>query len=273
MTSGVSLSSDQIARLTAFARALADAAKAETVARFRSGAAADNKAGPGDFDPVTEADRAAERAMRALIAETFPSHGIEGEEGEPVQGSEPYLWTLDPIDGTRAYIAGLPLWTTLIALSFEGTPIIGIIDQPVLGERYLGAPGAAALETAAGSAALKVRPCARLTDAVISTTDPFIFAPAEYAAFEQVRRAARLARYGCDAYAYAQVAAGHIDIVIEAGLQTHDVRALRPVVEGAGGVFTDWRGRPGPDKGQVVAAGDPRARDEALVALKRSAAP
>lgn len=266
---------EDVRALLAFAEQLAEAARRQTVPRFRATLAVDNKleaqAGGRAFDPVTEADRAAETAIRALIDERYPSHGVHGEEHGLKAADGPYEWTLDPIDGTRAYISGLPLWTTLIALSYEGRPLIGVIDQPYLGERYIGGPDGAIFRCGTIHRPLKVRPCPRLGEATITTTDPFLFDGAETGGFEQVRRTARLARYGCDAYAYAMVAAGMIDIVIESGLKPYDVRALVPVLEGAGGMLTNWRGEPAYDGGQVIAAGDARAHADALVALKRAA--
>jgi histidinol phosphatase-like enzyme (inositol monophosphatase family) len=269
-------SADDLAAFEAFAARLCEAARRETLPRFRQPIVVDDKAGDEalgdrDFDPVTDADRAAETAMRALIAEAYPDHGVSGEEHETTQGESAYAWRLDPIDGTRGFISGLPLWTTLIALTLEGRPILGVIDQPYFGERFIGCDGRAWFEHGAIRRPLSVRACAELTEATVSTTDPGLFDGAETAAFDQVRRAARLARYGCDAYAYAMLAAGSIDLVIESGLKPHDVAALIPVVEGAGGILTDWRGSPQPESGQVIAAGDPRAHAEALVALKRSA--
>jgi histidinol phosphatase-like enzyme (inositol monophosphatase family) len=269
-------SDDQIAELLDFAERLCAAAQRETLPRFRGDVPVDNKlaaagGGPRAFDPVTEADRAAETAISAMIDAAYPDHGVQGEEHGVKAAKSPYEWTLDPIDGTRAFISGLPLWTTLIALSYEGRPLIGIIDQPYLGERYVGWPGGAAFRRGSVRRPLKVRPCPRLSEATISTTDPHLFDGAEAGGFEQVRRASRLARYGCDAYAYAQVAAGHMDLAIESGLKPWDVRALVPVVEGAGGLVTDWRGETAWDGGQVIAAGDARAHADALVALKRAA--
>jgi histidinol phosphatase-like enzyme (inositol monophosphatase family) len=178
---------------------------------------------------------------------------------------------IDPIDGTRAFISGLPLWTTLIALRYRGAPVVGVIAQPYLGEVFVGGPTGSRLIDASGERALRVRPCPRLTDAVISTTDPGLFDGAELGAFSQVRAAARLTRYGCDAYAYAMLALGRMDLVIEAGLKPWDWEALVPVVAGAGGAVTNWRGQAPDGSGQVVASGDRACLDEALVALKRSA--
>jgi histidinol phosphatase-like enzyme (inositol monophosphatase family) len=271
-------SSDEIAALEAFADELCTAARRQTLPRFQAALVVHDKSGADNsasraFDPVTDADREAEGALRRLIDKRYPDHGVLGEEHGEKPARGPYQWTLDPVDGTRAFISGIPLWTTLIALSFEGRPILGVIDQPYLDERYIGTPGGAVFRQGSIRRPLTVRPCARLGDATISTTDPFLFSGAETGGFEQVRRAARLARYGCDAYAYAQTAAGHIDIVVESGLKPRDARALAPVVEGAGGLFTDWRGEREASwgGGQVIAAGDARAHGDALIALRRAA--
>ena len=258
--------------LDAFLVELNAAAAGAILPLFRGEHGLSNKLTAG-FDPVTEADKGAERAIRALIAARYPDHGVIGEEyGEDRPDAE-FVWVLDPVDGTRAFIAGLPLWTTLIGLRVQGAPVLGSIGQPYLGELYIGHPGGSRLVTANGERPLQVRPCPRLTDAVIATTDPeSCFNGAELGAWTQVRAAARLARLGCDAYAYAMVAAGTMDMVIEAGLKSWDIEAAIPVIAGAGGVTTDWRGAPvGQQGGQVVIAGDRACLDEALVALKRSA--
>lgn len=240
---------------------------------FRGDHGLDNKYATG-FDPVTEADRGAERAIRAAIAERYPDHGVIGEEyGEDRPDAE-FVWVLDPVDGTRAFIAGLPLWCVLIGLRFQGRPVLGSIGQPFLGETYIGHAGGSRLMTRHGAATpLHVRPCPKLTDALIATTDPEgCFTGAELGAWRQVRSAARVARLGCDAYAYAMVAAGTLDLVVEAGLQSWDIEAAIPVIEGAGGLVTDWRGAPvGQHGGQVAIAGDRACLEEALVALKRAA--
>jgi myo-inositol-1(or 4)-monophosphatase len=260
-------------RLAAFAETLADAARAAILPHFRTDPGVENKAHRG-FDPVTEADRGAERAMRALIEAAFPDHGIEGEEYGLKPGTSGYAWVLDPVDGTRAFIAGLPLWGTLIGLTFEGRPILGVLDQAYLGERFIGYHGGPATLTdrTGQTRPLRVRPLERLTDAVLATTDPAIFTPAEAGGFEHIRATARLTRYGCDCYAYGMLALGAIDMVIEAGLKPHDIVALIAIIEAAGGVVTDWRGGPAWQGGQVIAAGDPRPHAEALVSLRRSAA-
>ena len=271
------LPADRLTTYEAFAVDLARAAAASILPLFRSDLEVADKAGAGrGFDPVTAADRGAEAAMRQAVAARFPDHGCIGEEhGEDRPGAE-FVWVLDPVDGTRAFVAGLPLWTTLIALRWRGAPVVGAIGQGYLDEVYVGTRLGSRLLQGGTATALKVRPCPRLTDAVIATTDPYLFGGAERGAWDQVRAAARLVRYGCDGYAFARLAAGTLDLVAEAGLRSWDVEAAMPLIEGAGGTLTDWRGGPiGPDLhargGQVVAAGDPACLDEALVALRRAA--
>jgi histidinol phosphatase-like enzyme (inositol monophosphatase family) len=257
--------------LEALIIALARAAGEAALPYFRGEYAQEDKSGGvGRFDPVTEADRNAEAAVRKLLAEHRPHDGIIGEEyGTWSEGAD-LVWVIDPIDGTRAFISGLPLWCTLIALRVEGRPLLGVISQPYLGEIFFGGPHGSRLIRGEEERPLKVRPCPLLTDAVISTTDPKLFDGAEAAAFEQVRAAARLARYGCDAYAYAMVAMGRMDLVLETSLKPWDWEPLVPVVEGAGGIVTNWRGGKPDYTGQIAAAGDRACLDEALVALKRA---
>jgi histidinol phosphatase-like enzyme (inositol monophosphatase family) len=222
---------------------------------------------------VTAADRGAEAAIRALISARFPGHGVIGEEyGEDRPDAE-FVWILDPVDGTRAFVAGLPLWTHLIGLRFRGEPLLGLIGQPYLDEIYIGSPSGSRLHVRGQTLPLKVRPCPQLTDATIASTDPHAyFNGAELGAWSQVRAAARLVRLGGDAYIFALLAAGRIDLVIESGLKLWDIDPIVPVIENAGGLVTDWRGdRLGRSGGQVVAAGDRSCLDEALVALRRSA--
>jgi histidinol phosphatase-like enzyme (inositol monophosphatase family) len=241
---------------------------------FRGAHAMENKAEHGAYDPVTLADKGAEAEIRRLIARRYPEHGVIGEEmGEDRPDAE-FVWVLDPVDGTRAFVAGLPVWTTLIALRLEGRPVLGSIGQPFIGEVYLGRPGAARLVTAAHEIPLKVRTGLPLAHAIIATTDAeACFRGAEADAWRRLRRAARLARFGCDAYAYAMVALGAIDLVVESGLKSWDVEAAVPVIEGAGGLVTDWRGAPiGRHGGQMAMAGDRALLDEALALLKDAAA-
>jgi histidinol phosphatase-like enzyme (inositol monophosphatase family) len=231
-----------------------------------------DKGPDGFFDPVTEADKGAEAAIRKLVSARFPEHGFIGEEYGEERADAEFVWVLDPIDGTRAFIAGLPVWTTLIGLRFQGQPVLGSIGQPFLDEIFLGSTAGSRLLSRGQSRPLKVRPCPLLTNAIIATTDPAIFDGAERGAWRQVRSAAKLARLGCDAYAYAMVALGTLDMVIEASLKPWDIEAAIPVIAGAGGLVTNWRGEPvGPEAGQVAIAGDPACLEEALVALRRSA--
>jgi myo-inositol-1(or 4)-monophosphatase len=248
----------------------ADAARAAILPHFRVGTAVDNKAAMG-FDPVTVADRAAELAIRALIEDRYPDHGVIGEEFEDRPAQSPWTWVIDPIDGTRAFITGLPTWGVLIGLCHEGKPILGALDQPYLKERFIGFPGGAVFSGPDGERPLRVRACTVLTEATLSTTDDGLFTPPEKGAFDQVRAAAKLTRLGLDCYAYGMLAMGGIDLVIESGLKPVDILPLVPIIEGAGGVVSDWRGGPVRGGGQVVAAASPAIRDEAMVALRRSA--
>lgn len=259
--------------LDAFLVELNRAAAGAILPLFRGNHGLDNKLSDG-FDPVTEADKGAERAIRALISRHYPEHGVIGEEyGEDRPDAE-FVWVLDPVDGTRAFIAGLPLWCTLIGLRHEGLPVLGSIGQSYLGELYIGDRGGSRLISRGSAKPLRVRPCASLANAIIATTDPeYCFTDMERDAWRQVRAASRLARLGCDAYAYAMVAAGTLDLVVEAGLKSWDIEAAIPVIAGAGGITTDWQGNPvGKLGGQIVIAGDRACLDAALVALRPSAA-
>ena len=255
----------------AFAVELAREAARVTLPFFRSDIGHEDKGGARGFDPVTEADKQAEAAIRQLIAARYPDHGVIGEEHGEDRPDAEHVWVLDPIDGTRAFIAGLPLWTTLIALRTAGKPVVGVIAQPYLDEIFLGGPSGAQLLRGAGETPLAVRTCEKLTDAVISTTDPDIFTGSEMGAWTQVRAAARLARLGCDAYAYAMLAAGRIDLVAETSLKPWDWSALVPVIEAAGGKVVNWRGAAPDDGGQILAVGDDRLIDQALITLRRAA--
>ena len=277
----MTLSADRLAALDAFIIDLNQASARAILPLFRADHGLEDKGAgknlPRDshaaFDPVTEADRGAETAIRALISERFPEHGVIGEEyGEDRPNAE-FVWVLDPIDGTRAFISGLPLWTTLIGLRHQGRPVLGSIGQPYMDELFIGHAGGSRLMSRGHSRPIKVRECANLTDAVIATTDAdACFDGAERGAWLQVRAAAKLARLGCDAYAYAMVALGTMDMVIEAGLKSWDIEAAIPLIEGAGGIVTNWRGEPvGQNGGQMVISGDRRPLEEALVSLRRSA--
>jgi myo-inositol-1(or 4)-monophosphatase len=247
---------------------LADVASAEILPFFRTRMDVDNKA-DGHFDPVTAADRAAEEAMRALIAAEFPDHGILGEEFAPTALEAEHVWVLDPIDGTRAFIAGLPVWGTLIGLTRAGRAIAGMMVQPFTGERFHGDGRSAHYRGPGGERQLRSRPCATLSEATLFTTSPRIFQPAEQATYDSIESRVRLARYGVDCYAYAMVAAGNVDIVIESGLKAVDIVALIPVIEGAGGIVTNWTGGSALDGGRVLACGDRRLHEAALDILSR----
>lgn len=257
----------EIGALERFALAMARAARAVTLPAMAEGGPAEDKGAGGAYDPVTEADRAAERAMRAMIEARFPDHGIAGEEYGERPGAGRRRWVLDPIDGTRAFVCGLPSWTTLVALEEDGAPLIGLIDAPALGELYLGGPRGARLVRAGSERALAASSCVALAEARLSTTDPFLFEGAEAEAFARVRGAARLARYGLDGYAYARLAAGSLDLIVESGLKPCDVAALVPVVRAAGGVIGDWEGGDDLAPGRIVAAATPALHAEAVAML------
>jgi myo-inositol-1(or 4)-monophosphatase len=235
---------------------------------FRGHLPADNKLGKGGFDPVTEADRAAEMVIRRMIRQTFPAHGVVGEEFGADQPDAEYVWVVDPIDGTRAFISGLPVWGTLIGLMRGGRPAFGMMHQPFTRERFFGDGEQSTYRGPDGERRLITRACAELTDATVMTTSPRIFEAADRKAYDRVESVARMARYGCDCYAYCMLAAGHVDLVIEAGLQPYDIVALIPIIEGAGGVITTWEGEPASKGGRIVAAGDARVHAAALNLLQ-----
>ena len=234
---------------------------------FRTALGVENKSLSGRFDPVTAADRAAEAAMRALINQTFPEHGITGEEFAAERPEAEYVWVLDPIDGTKSFICGMPAWGTLIALTRGGEPIYGMMHQPFTREHFAGDCSAANYRGPAGGRALRARACAGLEDAVLLTTSPLLMNDADRRSFARVEQAVRLSRYGGDCYAYCVLAAGHIDLVIETELKPHDVLALIPIIEGAGGIITTWEnGRPY-SGGRIIAAGDRRTHAAAMALL------
>jgi histidinol phosphatase-like enzyme (inositol monophosphatase family) len=253
--------------LWALADRLADVARAAILPHFRQpGLTADTKGAAG-FDPVTAADRAAEDAMRAILDAERPGDAILGEERGARAGTSGLTWVLDPIDGTRGFLSGTPTWGVLIAVSDAEGPFLGVIDQPYIGERFRGGLGRAEVQGPQGRAPLATRPPRALDHAILFTTFPEVGTPAEGAAFARVARAARLVRYGADCYAYALVAAGQVDLVIEAGLQPYDVAAPIAVIEAAGGLVTDWQGRPAHHGGQVIAAANPQVHAAALALL------
>jgi histidinol-phosphatase len=234
---------------------------------FRSALGVENKSRSGGFDPVTAADRAAEAAMRALIKRTFPEHGVIGEELGADRPDAEYVWVLDPIDGTKSFICGLPAWGTLIALTRGGVPIYGMMHQPFTREHFSGDGRGARYRGPAGDRTLQVRPCAELSNAIMLTTSPLLMNEADRQAFRRVEREVRLSRYGGDCYAYCVLAAGHVDLLIETELKPHDVLALIPIIEGAGGIMTTWdNGRPH-NGGRIIAAGDKRVHAQAMALL------
>lgn len=253
-----------------FAARLADASGAVLRQYFRKSYQIDTKA---DQSPVTIADREAETALRALIEAEYPAHGITGEEHGSVRAEAEYVWYLDPIDGTKSFIAGVPLFGTLIGLAHlrDGvrTPILGVIDQPINAERWIGADGFGA---SFNGAAITTRDCATLETATLYTTSMEYFTkPGQVAAFERVQAAVNQTGFGTDCYAYGLVASGFVDLVIENGLDDHDYCALAPVVNNAGGVFTDWSGKAKVIDGEdtILAAGDARVHAEALALIKQ----
>ena len=253
----------ELDRALAFAAELADAAGRAIRPYFRQALRVDDKP---DLSPVTAADRAAERAMRGLIERRFPEHGIVGEEFGRMREDAEFVWVLDPIDGTKSFISGVPLFGTLIALTQSGRPVLGVIDQPISRERWVGATGR---PTTLNDAAIRCRTCAGLSTATLFATTPDMFLGPDAVAFARVSGAVKLTRFGADCYAYGLVAAGFIDLVIEASLKPHDFCAMLPIIEGAGGIATDWRGaRLGlASDGRVVIAGDQRAHQAALALL------
>lgn len=249
---------------SSFVEDLAAASGRAILPFFRTALTTVDKSRGGAFDPVTEADKAAEVAMRRLIERTFPAHGILGEEFGVERGDAEFLWVLDPIDGTRAFMSGLPLWGTLIGLQRSGRAVYGMMHQPFIGEHFSGDGGSASYRGPHGSRRLHTRRCPSLAAATLSTTSPKLFDEAGALAYARVEEEVRLARYGYDCYAYCMLAAGHIDLVIEAGLKPYDIVALIPIIEGAGGVVTDWSGGRAEGGGSIVASGDPRLHEIAL---------
>ena len=235
---------------------------------FRTALSIEDKGRPGSFDPVTAADHAAETAMRTLIRRTFPDHGIIGEEYGGERPEAEYVWVLDPIDGTKSFISGMPAWGTLIALLRSGEPVFGIMNQPFIRERFSGDGRRASYRGPAGERELRVRACSDLAQAVLFTTSPLLMNAGDRATFGRVEQAVRLSRYGGDCYAYCMLAAGHVDLVIETELKPYDVLPLMPIILGAGGIITTWEGGPPNAGGRIVAAGDKRVHAAALAALK-----
>ena len=258
-----------------FARFVEDLATASGEAIlpfFRTQLGAEDKNFGGVFDPVTEADRAAENIMRRMIEETFPEHGIIGEEFGNKHADTDYVWVLDPIDGTKSFISGMPVWGTLIGLQHGGKPCYGMMHQPFTRERFSG-DGQSAVWRGLDRLGrpcerqLRTRACEDLAQATLMTTHPALLTPGTRAAYTRVEEQVRLSRYGGDCYGYCMVAAGHVDLVIESGLKPYDIVALVPIVEGAGGIVTDWTGGSPAKGGAIIAAGDKRTHEQALKIL------
>ena len=252
--------------LSAFIDQLADTASDSIMPYFRATMDIENKKS-GAFDPVTAADRDAEAAMRRMIGAKYPDHGIVGEEYGAEREDADFVWVLDPIDGTRAFITGLPVWGTLIGLLHMGRPILGMMVQPFTGERYGGDGSRAWYHGPGGARSITTRRCGDLGEAALFTTSPYLFSDEEARAYRRVEQLVRMARYGCDCYAYCMVGSGHADLVIEAGLQNYDVVALIPIIEGAGGRLTSWSGGTAARGGRILASGDPRLHETVLERL------
>lgn len=255
--------------LSSVAHALADAARPIALQYFRkTDQGLENKLDQG-FDPVTLADKTIEREMRCILAKRRPDDGIMGEEYDDITGTTGLTWVLDPIDGTRAFISGTPTWGVLIGLDAGQGPILGIVDQPFTGERFAGGFGTANWARDGKSQDIVVRQCPALSDAVLFTTFPEVGTAFEGAAFMRVSEQCKLTRYGTDCYAYALLAAGHVDLVIEAGLNAYDIQGPMAVVQNAGGIVTNWQGGPAHMGGQVIAAGDARVYAQVMALLAR----
>lgn len=251
-----------------FLRDVAAAAAAQTLPRFRQPSEVANKYAVG-FDPVTEADREAERAIRNLIESRFPDHGIVGEEFGAVNADAHHVWVIDPIDGTRSFISGLPLWGTLLGLKRDGRAVAGMMSQPFTGELFMADEAGAFYEGPGGPRALASRATSRLAEATLCTTTPALFTGAGRAAYDRLERQVRLARYGTDCYAYCMLAAGNVDLVVETALQPYDIVALVPIVERAGGVISRPDGGPAELGGDIVAAANVELHKAALAVLNQ----
>ena len=233
---------------------------------FRTALSVENKK-TGGFDPVTAADRAAENAMRALIRQAFPEHGIHGEEYGSERADAEYVWVLDPIDGTKSFIAGMVAWGTLIGLMRFGEPVFGMMHQPFTRERFSGDGGAARYRGPTDNRDLHVRKCASIDDALLYTTSPLLMNPKDRAAFGKLENNVKLSRYGGDCYAYCMLAAGLIDLIIETEIKPYDIVAIIPIVAGAGGIVTTWENGPAQGGGRIIVAGDKRVHQQALDVL------
>ncbi len=252
-----------------FFQHLAEVAARETLPRFRAPLAIDNKDADGGFDPVTIADQAAEAALRAAIGAQFPDHGIQGEEQADKRGSSVWSWIIDPIDGTRSFVSGMPTWGTLIGLLENGVPRYGMMSQPFTGDCFIGGAGQADLFSHGQRTRLTTRRDRDLSSATLYSTTPDMFAPGvELDAFNTLSRAVRLTRFGADCYGYCLLAAGYVDLVVEANLGFYDIAPLIPIIEAAGGIVTDWSGQPMRSGGRALAAASGALHGAALAILR-----
>jgi histidinol phosphatase-like enzyme (inositol monophosphatase family) len=256
----------QFQALLATAHALADRAGAVILPHFRSGCAVDHKGGDA-FDPVTVADRDAETAIREALASAYPSYGIIGEEFGTLRPDAEYCWVIDPIDGTRAFIVGQPLWGTLIGLTRAGAPLLGLMDQPFTGERFWSGESDTFFRHERATRTIRTRPCPSLGEALLGASSPDLFAGEDERRFAALSRAVRLRRFGGDCYNYCLLALGQIDLVVEAGLKPFDILPLIPIIERAGGVVSSWEGGDPREGGRILAAGDPRLHAAAVEVL------
>jgi histidinol phosphatase-like enzyme (inositol monophosphatase family) len=249
-----------------FLFALAAAAERETLPRFRRNGRVENKLAAG-FDPVTEADQAAELAIRRLIENEYPQHGILGEEHGSVRLDSRHVWVIDPIDGTRAFISGIPVWGTLIGLKEDGIAKTGLMAQPFTGEMFYALEGEAFLQHRGEKRKLKCRETNSLADATLMTTTPAMFKGEARARYDALEARARLPRYGCDCYAYAMLAAGFIDLVVETRLNPYDIVAMIPIIENAGGVVRTWDGGRAEGGGNIIAAASEALSEQAMAVM------
>lgn len=259
---------DNLDQFLSFAHRLADLSAAVVLPYFRNLTSVEDKSGGGNYDPVTTADRLSEQVIRAEVASAWPDHDIRGEEfGGDSSGAE-YCWLVDPIDGTRPFIMGLPVWGTLIALTRGGAPVLGLMNQPFTGERFWSTPGGAVYRKGNSEQPISTRACPRLGDAILSTTSPDLFAtPEDKNRFDALSEKVRMRWFGGDCYAYCLLAAGHIDLIVESGLSAHDIAPLIPIIEAAGGCVTNWTGGTAGSGGQVIACGDPALHEAAMKVL------
>lgn len=253
------------------AQELADISGSTILKHFRKPMPVENKAGIGGYDPVTKADRGAEKAIVQALATKFPDHGVIGEEFGSKPGTSPYTWVIDPIDGTRSFIIGSPLWGTLIGVLKDGEPIFGLVDQPFTGERFWSDNKAAYHSMRGGRPSrIKTRECSRIEDAVLTSTHPDLFeSPEQIAALAALKSKARLTRYGGDCYGYCLLASGFVDVIIESGLKPYDIVAIIPIIERAGGTITTWTGGDPSSGGDIIATGDARLHEDVLALINK----